>query len=521
MNARVRLALWLLMMIGLNLPGLQAAEETKEKKSPKPKKPETTQKEDLSVTKHRATIAGREIAYTVTAGSLPIKGGDDKKKASIFFIAYTKDAKKGAGEDRQRPLTFCFNGGPGSSSVWLHLGMLAPVRVKLNAEPRPTAPPYELVENPYSLLDKSDLVFVDPVSTGFSRPEEGEKRQQFHGYREDLQSVGEFIRLYTTRNNRWLSPKFLLGESYGGLRVAGLAEYLQDRFHMEMNGIVLISAVLDFQTILFGATNDLPYVTFFPSYTATAWFHGQLDDKLQASLPKAVAEAEEFALNDYALALLKGDALSEKDRESIIAKMSRLTGIDSETIDEANLRLPMYQFGRELLREKGKTVGRFDSRFVGTRGSGSLGHYDPSASAIFGAFSSTIKDYLRSQLKVDQEIPYEVIKPLAWNYDDFRNRYVAATDALATAIAKNPSLKVFAACGYFDLATPVLGMKHSLGHLGLPKELRENFVIETYEAGHMMYVHEPSLKKLKKDLARFYDESVGAGKPASETKRAK
>ncbi|MCA9071211.1 MAG: hypothetical protein KDA84_19925, partial [Planctomycetaceae bacterium] len=292
---------------------------------PKPKSPATLEqkiepvdegtdgKQKLTITHHTTKIDGKTIAYTTTVGTMEMKSDEGKAKAEIFFIAYTLDKTK---DQTQRPITFCFNGGPGSSSVWLHMGMLGPKRVKLNDDAKPVRPPGQLVENEYSLLDLTDLVFIDPVSTGFSRPAKGENKNQFHGYDEDLRSVGEFIYFYTSKHDRWLSPKFLLGESYGTLRAAGLSGHLQDRYYMDINGIALVSSVLDFQTLSFSSNNNLPYWLFLPSYTATAWYHKKLNKKLQnQQLEKVLVEAEHFAMNDYAEALLKGTTLSKSDRK--------------------------------------------------------------------------------------------------------------------------------------------------------------------------------------------------------------
>ncbi len=485
------------------------------------------------VTHGQVTIAGEEIEYTATAGKMVMKTDDGDPKAEVFFIAYTKggkhegdkngDADKdddddevsrdAAAERAARPITFAFNGGPGSSSVWLHLGMLGPQRVKLDSDAGTLPPPHELIPNEFSLLDKTDLVFIDPVSTGFSRPVKGEDKKQFHGYDEDLRSVAQFIHDYTTKYGRWQSPKFLIGESYGGLRAAGLSGELQDRYHMYFNGIVLVSAVVDFQTLMAGGNNDIAYALFLPTYATTAWYHKQLSDELQSKTVEEVNnEAERFALGPYLRALAAGDSMSKERREEVVSRMAELTGLSKDYLERANLRVPMFRFGKELLRDEGKVVGRFDSRYTGHALDrvGDTTDYDPSASAVFGTFTSALNEYLRNTLKVKEERVYEILTDRVhpWDYSEFANRFVNASSTLREAIVQNPYLRVFAACGYYDLATPPFAMKHTRHHLNLPEELRDNFETGYYEGGHMMYAHEPSLEKLRQDLVKFYDKTL-------------
>ena len=462
------------------------------------------------VTEHTVVIDGQEIKLTATAGKLSLKTDEGKAKANVFFVAYTKDGA----ELGKRPITFCFNGGPGSASVWLHLGMLGPKRVKIDSDARPQRPPAELIDNPYSLLDVTDLVFIDPVSTGYSRPADGEDKKQFHGYREDLQSVGQFIHDYTSQYGRWGSPKFLLGESYGGLRAAGLAGYLQDRYRLDLNGVVLVSAVVDFRTIAFGGGNDLANVLFLPSYAATAWYHKALDKKwLDRPVEDVVAAAERFARGPYLRALTDGSAYPAKKRERVVAKMSELTGLSPDYIERADLRVAMWQFGKELLRDRGQVVGRFDGRYIGFDPDhiGSATEHDPSGTAVFGLFTSAINQYLRDDLKVEDDHVYEILTDNVqpWNYGRVVNDYVSSADELRNAMASNPFLKVFAACGYYDLATPQFAMQYTRDHLELPRDLQENFTIRFYEGGHMMYAHEPSLAKLREDLLEYYRDALG------------
>ena len=464
----------------------------------------------VSVTQHTATVQDKEIKYTATAGKLVMKSYEGDPKALMFFIAYTED---GVDDKSQRPITFAFNGGPGSSSVWLHLGMLGPKRVKIPDDTSAVPPPYGLVNNPYSILDLSDLVFIDPVSTGFSRPVEGEDKGQFHGYEEDLRSVGHFIHDYATKYGRWRSPKFLAGESYGGLRSAGLSGHLRQRYNMALNGIVMISPAINFLTLGFAPGNDLPYILFVPSYAATAWYHKALPGDLQQlSLDDLVKQAEEFARNEYTLALMKGHSIGDDEREAIAEKLSRFIGLSKDFVERANLRVDMQRFGKELLRERGRTIGRYDSRFTGIDADnvGDRPEYDPSGAVIFGPFTAAINDHLRNDLKFEDHQVYEVLtgNVQPWNYSRFGGRVPDASDTLRETMSANPFLKLFLACGYYDLATPPATVIYSVEHMRLPPELQKNITARFYEGGHMMYIHEPSFERLREDLEKFYESTL-------------
>ena len=468
--------------------------------------------DQLSTTQHSVTIGQQEIHYTVIAGTIVLKeeqekdskSDGEKAKASVFFVAYTLD---NVGDTAKRPITFSFNGGPGSSSVWLHLGVLGPRRVETDQQGNLLQPPYQLVENQYSILDQTDLVFIDPISTGFSRVVQGEEAKQFHGFRKDIESIGDFIRLYTTRYQRWTSPKFLIGESYGTTRAAGLSGYLQERHGLYLNGIMLISSVLDFQTIRFMNGNDLPYILYLPSFTATAWYYNLLDEELQADLYQTLEEVEAFAVGEYTLALMKGIELPEDERQEITRKLAHYTGLPIDYIERTDLRINIMRFCKELLRNQGKTVGRFDSRFTGLdRDSvGERFEYDPSYTNILGPYTATLNDYLRSQLEFESDLAYEILTDRVhpWNYDTHQNQYVNVTDTLRKAMTTNPYLKVFVASGYYDLATPYMATRYTFNHLGLDKSLQQNVSMSFYEAGHMMYVHQQSLIQLKEDLEGF------------------
>lgn len=454
------------------------------------------------VTKHRIKINGIEVAYTATAGTLLLSDEKGNAKASIFYVSYVKEGDR----NKERPITFCFNGGPGAASVWLHMGLLGPKRVDLKSDEF-TPPPYQLVDNEFSLLDTTDLIFIDPVSTGYSRAAPGEDPKQFHGVDEDIKSVGEAIHSLTTRYKRWDSPKFLIGESYGTTRAAGLAGHLLDEYKLYLNGIVLISSILNYQTIDFDEGNLLSYLLFLPSYTAVAWYHKKLEPELQKDLHATLKQAETFALNDYALALLQGDSLEESKREQIAEKLARFTGLTTQAVKNANLRIKMWFFNTELFHEQKKILGRFDGRYLGFAydSCGNAFNYDPSATAIFGAFTGTFMEYIRTDLKWEKDNQYKVLANLRpWNYGNATNSYLNMGENLREAMTKNPKLKVYVGSGLYDLATPYFSAIYTFNHLGLNFPLRNNVTMSYFEAGHMMYTHLPSLEKLKTELTVFY-----------------
>jgi len=488
--------------------GDKPAEKTGEKGAEKPKD-EKKPPEDKSVTtKHSVRISGQEVKYTATAGTMVLKLEDGTPKASIFYVAYTKDD---AGDAAKRPITFAFNGGPGAGSLWLHVGALGPRRVEMGDVGSLLPPPYKFVDNESSILDVTDIVFIDPVTTGYSRPVPGEADKQFHGVQEDVQSVGDFIRLWATRNRRWGSPKFLAGESYGTTRAAGLSGYLQQRYGMYLNGIILISAILNFQTAEFDTGNDLPYILYLPTYTAIAWYQKKLPSDLQGDLQKAIAESKAFATGEYADALMRGDTLPAAKRTEVAQKLSRLTGISAEYIDRADLRIEIQRFDKELMKSARRTVGRLDGRFTGIDedAAGEKPDYDPSLAAIVGPYTATLNEYVRGELKFESDLPYEFLtgRVRPWNYAPYENRYVNVAETLRRAMTQNPFLHVFVGKGYYDLATPFFAADYTVDHLGLDPTLRPHISGGYYEAGHMMYVHHDSLAKLKQDLAQFIQAS--------------
>ena len=467
--------------------------------------------ETSSQTKHSITLNGENFEYTVTTGTIILKEENveegEKQKASIFYIAYTKDA-----DLANRPLTFSFNGGPGSSSVWLHLGLVGPKRVLMDDEGKPIGPPYRLIENDFSLFDKTDLVFIDPVSTGYSRTVPKEKPDQFHSVKRDIESVGEFIRVWTTRNKRWSSPKFLIGESYGTTRAAGLAGFLHKRHGMYLNGIMFISPILNFITARFDEGNDMPFILFLPTYTATAWYHNKLSEDLQnGDLENAVQEARDFAMGSYSSALLKGNDLKEDEKMKIIDKLARLTGLSRAYIEGTNLRINIHRFCKELLRDQGITIGRLDSRYKGfdQDSVGETNEIDPSYAATLGPYTATMYDYLRKELDYETDLPYEILKSLyeTWKYENYQNHYVNTAKDLRHGFQYHPDLNILVCIGYFDLATPLLASEYTFKHIPLPKTQQENIKTTYYKAGHMMYLHKPSLQQLSKDLHSFIEAS--------------
>lgn len=478
--------------------------------------------DNLSVTHHSVTINGEEFRYTATTGTLVLKEETEKEgekaKASVFFIAYTRDDVE---DVANRPITFSFNGGPGSSSVWLHLGVLGPRRIKHDEEGEPPQPPYQLINNDFSILDKTDLVFIDPVSTGFSRAVPGEEAKQFHGFKKDIESVGNFILLYLGRYKRWGSPKFLIGESYGTTRAGGLSGYLQEQNGTYLNGIMLVSVVLNFQTLLFSPGNDLPYILFLPTYAATGLYHRK--SKVSEEMPfdpdevphyflATLDEVKEFAMGDYTLALMQGSDIPPGKRADIVRRLAEYTGLSPEYIDRTNLRINIFRFCKELLRDEERTVGRFDSRYTGIDrdSAGESSEYDPSSAIIQGAYTATLNDYVRGELAFASDLPYEILSRRVhpWSYEEHQNQYVNVADTLRKAMAMNPALKVFVASGYYDLATPYLATEYTFTHLGLDKSLQDNITMAYYKAGHMMYIDMNELAQLKEDLDAFLESAL-------------
>lgn len=464
----------------------------------------------LSVTRHSIMIDGKPFRYKATTGYMLMKNDKGKLEATIFFIAYTKETK---GKNSDRPITFSFNGGPGSASLWLHMGALGPKRILMSPEGFQLPQPFRYVDNPYTWLPFTDLVFIDPVSTGYSRAAAGVDRKKFHGLNEDIASVGHFVQLYVSRYERWLSPKFICGESYGTTRAAGLSGHLQDLYGMYIQGLVLVSSVLDFQTTRFETANDAPPALYLPTYTAAAWYHKKLKGKYAENLEKTLKEVEEWVISDYWLALAKGDSLPDNERQKVIEKLSQFTGLPKDYIDQQNLRINIFKFTQELLKTEKKRIGRLDARFKCglSFGENRTFNEDPSYSAIYGPYTAGVNDYLRRELKFKTDRPYWPISHLiqTWNWDS-SNKYVNVAEILRDAIIKNNNLKVMIANGYYDLATPYFATKYTVNHLALPKNLSSNIRMEYYRSGHMMYIKESCLKKLYRDTLGFYKDALGS-----------
>ncbi|MGE0000823.1 MAG: S10 family peptidase [Fimbriimonadaceae bacterium] len=468
--------------------------------------PTVPQKEPKKLEEEKPVVTEHEtdgLHYTATTGRLPIKDEEGEIVAQMFYVAY---AKKDAGADR--PIMFSFNGGPGSPAIWLHLGALGPKRARMLPDGQMPPPPYKLEDNPAHWLEFADLVFIDPVGTGFSRAKTQEEAKKYWGVKGDIESVGEFIRLYLTRSQRWLSPVYLAGESYGTTRAAGLAGHLIDR-GIAFAGVVLVSSILNFQTARFNKGNDLPFVLFLPTYAATAWYHGCLVGDLKDDLGRVVDDMRKFAVGRYATALAQGDNLDAADRAHVLDTLARYTGLSHKFLDQCDLRINIHDFCKEILRTDRRTVGRLDSRVKGiedyARGHTQRPDHDPSMSMLTPPYLSAFMDYVRRDLGYETDLPYEIFSGIKnpWDWGSAGDGHPDTSEALRAALSKNPYMKVFVANGYYDLATPFFATEYTLSHMGLDPELRGQFHLRYYEAGHMMYVKDECLTQLRADVKEF------------------
>jgi carboxypeptidase C (cathepsin A) len=452
----------------------------------------------LSITQHQTTLGDEIFKYRATAGTLTMKDESGKAKANMFFVAYDTQAK----DLTTRPITFLFNGGPGAAAIWLHLGGVGPKCVDLDDGGVPKGPPFKLIDNQATWMRGSDLVLIDPVSTGYSRPAPGEDAKQFHGVQEDLASVGEFIRVYITRYHRWGSPIYLAGESYGTTRASALSGYLADRYGIAVNGITLISSVLDFKTLEAGPSNDLPYEMYLPSYAAVAWYHKKLSPEYQADLQKTVDAARKFTLDEYAPALLKNAGLTPSNRTHLIKQLAAFTGLSDDLIDRDNLRISPAQFEKQLLGDGHHIIGRFDGRITGYDPEAARGgpSYDPSFTDYLSAYTSCFNQYVHDDLKYDSDLPYEALtgKVQPWPMDD-----VYVIDDLQDAMLQNPHMRVQFISGYFDLATPFFSADYTINRMQLSPAVRANITHLYFPSGHMIYHNRESSKKMAEAVEKF------------------
>ena len=477
------------------------SDEAKKGDGEKKKRPDKPPPVERTVTsKHSVTIGDEVVHYTATAGTIFLRDAEDEPRAEVFYVSYTRDVD----DTSARPVTFAFNGGPGSSAVWLHLGTLGPRRVEVQDAGPSRPPPNRIIENGQSILDVSDLVFIDPVGTGWSRVLGETKAAEFHSVKNDVTSVAEVIQRWTSRNGRWSSPRFIAGESYGTTRAASLAAHLS-LDGMMINGVALVSAALMFQTIVFETGNDLPYVLYLPGYAATAAYHGKLATP-PADLHAFLRDVETFAIEEYAPALMLGSSLPEGRRDELAKALAGMTGLDPALWRRHELRIDLSRFCRELLREEGEIVGRLDSRFRGilAEDADDPAEQDPSLFFPYGPYTSAIQDYLRRELGYEEERRYEVLSfsvNEGWKWsDEKRFGFINAASDLRRAMVQNPHLSVLFANGRYDLATPYFASMHTARHLGREPSIRRNVHETFYEAGHMMYLHEPSRAKLRDDL---------------------
>lgn len=455
-------------------------------------------------TQHEIVLEGKTLSYEATVGHLVLKEETGTPKARIFFTSYTKKT------DSNRPITFCFNGGPGSSSVWLHLGFVGPKKIQMPTKEGNVAPPYTIIDNPDSLLDLTDLVFIDPVSTGFSQAIPPESAKQFYGVDSDTDSIADFIRLYLTTYNRWNSPKFLLGESYGTIRAAELAYHLHDEEGAYLNGVILISPCLYLQTLRTTTQNDMPYLLALPSYAAAAWKHKKLSSFTTNSLQETLEQACAFTSQDYLHALFQGDLLQGEDRKQCIEKLTKFTGLDASYLEKSNLRVKPLCFRKQLLQEDQRLLAIYDTTITGpdTNPADSFAEYDPTLDRLPGMFAASIQWLFSNILGFKSEQPYTVLANIpSWDTGSLLRQIPDPASALRSMLLVNEGFHVFSASGYYDLATPFFATEYTFAHMNLPSSALGRVTVKNYEGGHMMYLYEDTATLLKHDLAKFYEQA--------------
>ncbi|MFN8581406.1 MAG: hypothetical protein U0163_10570 [Gemmatimonadaceae bacterium] len=461
--------------------------------------------EKVSATSHTIRLDGRDVKYTATVATIPIRLDNNQVQARMFFVAYTKD-----GEDpKTRPVAFLYNGGPGAATIWLHMGSFAPKRARMADEGFQPAPPFHLEDNPYTLIESTDLVFVDAISTGYSRTAPGISSAQFHGQEGDIRAFGEFINTWLSSYNRWSSPKYLIGESYGTIRSAGLSRELQTRHGIDLNGIVLISSLLTYQTLSPAPSNDIAWTSNIETFTADAWYHKALPADLQSkTIKQVVDESRTFAWGEYMAALTKGNTLTDAEKTATATKLARYTGVSVPFILSANLRVSAERFRKELLRDKRLAIGRLDGRFTALDldAAGERQEFDPSNQALQGPYTALFQDYLKNDLKWETELHYPTsanVRP--WTY--VQNEYMDMTEALRGTMARNPFLKVLVAIGYYDMATLMGGAEFNFTHMAYDKQIVDRVSYTYYEAGHMIYIRPSAHKALTSDITKFINGS--------------
>lgn len=498
-----------LIVVNLMLMSFFAFSQEAEKKV-KAKIPDA----EVSTTKNSVRINGQTINYTAKAGTMKLRDENNKPIALFGFTSYIKD-----GSNRNRPIVFSYNGGPGSSSYWLHMGVMGPKRIVVNDPESTPAAPYQIVNNDYSILDIADIVMMDPVGTGLSVPVGEAKFEDFWGVDQDIRSISLFITQYLINNNRMNSPKYLLGESYGTFRNAGVMNELLGQ-GIAMNGVVMVSAVFDLRTLIFPPNDDLPYIVHFPTYAATAWYHDKIPNK-NPDVNEFLDEIRAFTENEYTPVLFKGDQISESDKQAIAAKLAGYTGTSTDYWVRADLRVTNSEFFAEFLRESGEIVGRLDSRFTGINQDllSQRGSHDPQSSAISPAYTAGFLDYFHGELGVSKDLMYMTSagrrEGFKWDWKHEGNirwgtqAAINTSIDMAEALSRDPNMKVLILNGIYDIATVFYGVEHTINHMGLTPEIKKNIIMEYYEAGHMMYTHQPSLVKFKDDVAKFIRETGG------------